>query len=150
MRQKSGMVDIGRKKKTQRTAVARVFVRLGKELVKKIRNKTIPKGDVLETARIAGIIACKKTPEVIPLCHHIEIDCVNIEFFFRKEGLLIESRVKANAKTGVEMEALTACSIAALTVYDMCKMFSKSIDITDLCLIEKRGGKGGVYRKESR
>lgn len=150
MIEKSGMIDIGRKKKTQRVAVARVFVRLEKELVGKIKHNTIPKGDVLESARIAAIMACKKTPEIIPLCHNIEITCVNIKYIFRKEGLLIESRVKATGKTGVEMEAMIACSIAALTVYDMCKMFSKSIEITDLCLVEKRGGKSGIYRKESR
>lgn len=150
MIEKSGMIDIGRKKKTQRVAVARVFVRLEKELVGKIKHNTIPKGDVLESARIAGIMASKKTPEIIPLCHNIEIACVNIQYIFRKEGLLIESRVKATGKTGVEMEAMIACSIAALTVYDMCKMFSRSIEITDLCLVEKRGGKSGIYRKESR
>ncbi len=144
---KTGMSDVGGKKKTRRMAIARVFVKLGKELVEKIKRNNIPKGDVLETARIAGIIAAKKTPEIIPLCHNIEIECVDIEFAFKEEGILIKSMVRAFAKTGVEMEAMASCSAAALTVYDMCKMFSKSIEINELYLVEKRGGKSGAYRR---
>jgi cyclic pyranopterin phosphate synthase len=144
---KSGMIDIAAKQKTQRTAIARVFIRLGEDLVEKIEHNTIPKGNVLELARAAGIMGAKKTSEIIPLCHNVEIEGVNIEFMFRENGLLIESRVNATAKTGVEMEAMAACSIAALTVYDMCKMFSKSIEITELILIEKRGGRSGVYKR---
>ncbi|MFH1776489.1 MAG: cyclic pyranopterin monophosphate synthase MoaC [Candidatus Omnitrophota bacterium] len=148
MIEKSGMIDIGRKKKTKRLARARIFVCLGQELVNRIKQNTIPKGNVLASALIAGIAGAKKTAELIPFCHNIEIECVSIEFIFKTDAVLIESRVTALAKTGVEMEAMTACSIAALTVYDMCKMFSKSIEITGLCLVEKRGGKSGIYRKE--
>ena len=145
---KTGMIDVSRKPKTERIARSRVFVRLGEDLVKKIRTDSIPKGNVLESARLAGIMGAKKTAGLIPLCHNIEIECVNIEFAFKKDGLLIESSAKTEAKTGVEMEAVVACSIAALTVYDMCKMFSKSIEITGLCLVEKRGGRSGVYRRK--
>ncbi|MBL7071427.1 MAG: cyclic pyranopterin monophosphate synthase MoaC [Candidatus Omnitrophica bacterium] len=144
---RSGMVDVGPKKKTERMAVAKVFVRLGPALVEKIEDNAIPKGNVIEAARIAGIMGAKKTSEIIPLCHNIEIECVNMEFNLTEDGLLIESRVKTRAKTGVEMEAMVACSTAALTVYDMCKMFSKSIEITELCLVEKRGGRSGVYKR---
>ena len=141
------MINVGGKKKTRRISVARVFVHLGKELAAKIKNNNIPKGNVLETARIAGIMAAKKTPEIIPFCHNVGIECVKIEFKLEAEGLLIESEVAATAKTGVEMEAMTACSAAALTVYDMCKMFSHLIEINGLYLLEKRGGKSGIYRR---
>lgn len=147
MMKKSGMVDIGRKRRTRRTAVAQAFVRLPVDIIKRIKQDTIPKGDVLEIARVAGIMAAKKTSELIPLCHIIEVDSVDIEFLFKRDGLLIRSRAKAIAKTGVEMEAMASCSIAALTIYDMCKMFSKSIEITGLYLVEKRGGKSGIYRR---
>jgi cyclic pyranopterin phosphate synthase len=149
MRKKPGMIDVGRKKKTKRMAKARIFVRLSKELIKKIKHNTIPKGNVLETARIAGIMAAKKTDGLIPLCHNIEIEYANIEFVFKGKGLLIESEIKTTAKTGVEMEAMAGCSAAALTVYDMCKMFTKSIEITDFYLVEKRGGKSGIFKRKS-
>jgi len=142
-----GMIDVGEKGKTVRAAKASVFVKMNAKLLKKIKNNEIPKGNVLETARVAAILAAKRTPEVIPLCHNIEIEHIGVEFAFKKGGLLIESVVKATAKTGVEMEAMVSCSIASLTVYDMCKMFSKSIEITDLYLVEKRGGKSGVYKR---
>jgi len=147
MMKKSGMVDIGEKRRTRRMAVAEALVRLPVDIMERIKQDTIPKGDVLETARVAGIMAAKKTSELIPLCHIIEVDNVDIEFLFKRNGLLIRSRVKATAKTGVEMEALASCSIAALTIYDMCKMFSKSIEITGLYLVEKKGGKSGIYRR---
>lgn len=145
---KKGMIDVGNKKKTRRTAKARVFINLGRELINKIRNNLLPKGNVLETARIAGILAAKKTHELIPLCHNIEIEHVGINFTFKDDGLLIESSTRTTAKTGIEMEALTACSIAALTVYDMCKMFGRGIVISSIELIEKRGGKSGIYKKQ--
>ncbi len=147
MMKKPGMIDVGRKRKTKRIAEAQVFVRLTKELIKKIKRNAIPKGNVLEVARISGIMAAKKTDELIPLCHNIEIEYADVEFKFREQGLLISSRVKTTAKTGVEMEAMVACSIAALSVYDMCKMFTKSIEITNLYLVEKKGGKSGNYRR---
>ncbi|MFC1807467.1 cyclic pyranopterin monophosphate synthase MoaC [Candidatus Omnitrophota bacterium] len=147
MEKNLGMIDVGAKEITKRVARARVIVQLNRELIDKIKNNTIPKGNVLEISRIAGIMAAKRTAEILPLCHNIEIECVDIEFTIGEEGLEIESSVRASAKTGVEMEALTACSAAALTIYDMCKMFSKSIEIKELFLIEKRGGKSGVYRR---
>ncbi len=145
---KTGMIDVGNKKKTSRMATANAFAKLGKDLLSKIKNNRMPKGNVLEAARIAGIMAAKKTHELIPLCHNIEIEHVGINFKFKKDGILIESTARTTAKTGIEMEALTACSIAALTIYDMCKMFSKSIEISKIELIEKRGGKSGIYRKK--
>jgi cyclic pyranopterin phosphate synthase len=150
MVKKPAMIDISAKEETARMARARILVRLPEELIEKIRNNDIPKGNVLETARIAGIMAAKKTEELMPLCHNIGIDYAQVEFTFKEEGLLIESEIKACAKTGVEMEAMTACAVSALTVYDMCKMFSKSIEITDLYLLEKQGGKSGIYRRETK
>ncbi len=140
-----GMVDVSIKKKTKRAARARAVVSLGKEIVKKIKAKAMPKGDVLEDARIAGIMACKKTYELIPLCHTIEVEYADVFFVMSPDRITIESEVKATGKTGVEMEALVACSVAALTIYDMCKMFSKDIEIEKVYLLEKRGGKSGHY-----
>ncbi|OGF53479.1 MAG: molybdenum cofactor biosynthesis protein C [Candidatus Firestonebacteria bacterium RIFOXYC2_FULL_39_67] len=139
------MINVGNKKKTKRAARATAYVRLNREIVKKIIDNKIPKGSVLEIARVAGILAAKKTPELIPLCHNLEIEYVGIEFIVEKDGVLIESIVKSTGKTGVEMEALAAASLAALTIYDMCKMFLKSIEIQDIFLLEKTGGKSGRY-----
>jgi cyclic pyranopterin phosphate synthase len=144
-----GMVDVSAKGKTQRLALARAFVKLPEGLLRRIRYDRVPKGNVLELARVAGIMAAKRTSDIIPLCHNIEIECVDIEFTFKKDGLLIEVRAKATATTGVEMEAMVACSIAALTVYDMCKMFCRSIEISDIYLVEKRGGKSGIYKRKT-
>jgi len=141
------MIDITNKKKTKRVARAQAFVNLNKEILEKIRNKVMPKGDVLECARIAGIMAAKNTPNIIPLCHLIGIEKADVAFVFKKNGIFIESVVRVIAKTGVEMEALTAVTVAALTIYDMCKMFSKAIEIQDIYLLEKRGGKSGVYKR---
>lgn len=141
------MIDVGGKEKTVRIAKASAVVELDQEIIEKIKNKTVPKGDVLEIARVAGILAAKKTDEIIPLCHNIEIDYVELCFTLESKAVSIESIAKTTAKTGVEMEAMVACSVAALTVYDMCKMFSKSIKISDIELIEKQGGKSGDYRK---
>lgn len=143
----TGMIDLGPKEKTYRLAKAQAFVKLSREILKKIKNKEIPKGNVLEMAKTASIFAAKNTPQLIPLCHIIEIEYANTEFIFKTEGILIESKVSAHAKTGVEMEALTACTVAALTIYDMCKMFSKEIEIQNICLLEKTGGKSGTYKK---
>lgn len=147
---KIGMVDIGKKAKTKRIAKAQAFIKLNKEIIKKIRNNDIPKGNVLEIARLAGIYAAKNTAGLIPLCHNIELEYVDVECILKSSGILLSSTVRATSKTGVEMEAMTACSIAALTIYDMCKMFSKSIEIKEVCLTEKRGGKSGIYRRRSR
>lgn len=147
---KKGMIDIGKKKKTRRTARAAAFVRLNKEIVNKIRNDDIPKGNVLENARTAGILAAKKTPELIPLCHNIEVEYANVDFLLKTNGISVESTVISTGKTGVEMEALVAVSVASLTIYDMSKMFTKSIEISDVWLLEKRGGKSGIYKREKK
>lgn len=143
-----GMVDVSIKKKTLRLARARAIVSLNKEIIKKIKAKTMPKGDVLEDARISGILACKKTHELIPLCHTLEVEYADVNFVLTLESVIVESVIKATGKTGVEMEALTACSVAALTIYDMCKMFSKEIEIEKIFLLEKRGGKSGHYIRQ--
>ena len=141
-----GMIDVGSKKETKRVAKAQVVVKLKEEIVKLIETGRVAKGDVLEQAKVAGIMAAKKTAELIPLCHPLRLEHVEISFTMEKDRVKITTTVSAREKTGVEMEALTACAVAALTVYDMCKMYDKAIEITDLCLAEKRGGKGGVYR----
>ena len=145
-----GMVDVGKKAKTKRTAKAQAFIELNKEILIRIGNNDIPKGNVLEIARTAGILAAKNTSHLIPLCHNIELEYADVAFIFRNNGILINSTIRTTSKTGVEMEAMTACSIAALTIYDMCKMFSKSIEIREVYLIEKRGGRSGIYRRMSR
>jgi cyclic pyranopterin phosphate synthase len=144
------MIDVSDKEKTARVAKAQAMVKVGKKILQQIKSHQIPKGDVLATATVAGIIAAKKVPTLIPLCHPIEIEQISIDFDYAKDTLVIEATVKSIARTGVEMEALTAASMAALTVYDMCKMFSPSIEIRSIYLLEKRGGKSGTYcRNES-
>lgn len=141
------MIDVGGKIKTERIARATASVKMDRKLLKRVKENDIPKGNVMEAARIAGILAAKKTPELIPLCHNIELEQVELNFKFVQDTVRIESVAKATAKTGVEMEAIVACSIAAITIYDMCKMFSKEIEIQDVYLLEKRGGKSGVYKR---
>lgn len=145
-----GMIDVGDKEKTVRIAKARARVILGKEITDKIKHNNIPKGNILEVARIAAILAAKKTPELIPLCHNIEVDSIEVDFVLQEEIVTIEAIAKATAKTGVEMEAMIACSVAALTIYDMCKMFSKEIKILDIELLEKQGGKSGHYKSQEK
>lgn len=144
-----GMVDIGDKKRTKRSARAVAFVCLNKEIAERIKNNNMPKGNVLENARIAGILAAKNTAGLIPLCHNIELGYVGVNFKFVNGGIVIESLIRATGKTGVEMEAIVASTIAAITIYDMCKMFSKSIEIQDIYLLEKRGGKSGIYKRKA-
>lgn len=139
------MIDIGNKDSTKRQARAMAFVRLDKDIIATIKSAGMPKGNVLETARIAGIMGAKKTSDLIPLCHNIGLECVRVDFELGEERIRIESWVNTTGKTGVEMEALTACAIAALTIYDMCKMLSQNIEIEKICLLEKRGGKSGKY-----
>ncbi len=144
-----GMIDVGKKQKTKRLARAVAFIKLNRKIIEKIKNNQMPKGNVLDTARIAGILAAKNTHGLIPLCHNIELESIELDFKIEKYGIKIESTAKATAKTGVEMEAIVAGCVAAITIYDMCKMFSKSIEIQDIYLLEKRGGKSGTYiRKE--
>jgi cyclic pyranopterin phosphate synthase len=141
------MVNVSNKAITVREAVASGTVRMQTDVLRLIVTGQMPKGDVLAVARVAGIMAAKKTPDLIPLCHPLPITAVSIEFTPRQDqGIItIEARVKVEGKTGVEMEALTAVSVAALTIYDMCKAADKSIVISDVCLLKKTGGKSGTY-----
>jgi cyclic pyranopterin phosphate synthase len=142
------MVDVSGKEITSRTAQARGFVRIGRAALAAVRRKQTPKGDPLEIARIAGIGAAKRTSEWIPLCHPLALTHIDVTARLCQNGVEITSRVTAKAQTGVEMEALVAVSAAALTVYDMCKALDPAMEITDIYLVEKIGGKGGVYRRK--
>ncbi len=142
---KAGMVDVGWKPETEREAVARCFVAMQPETLRLIQDGQVSKGDVLATARLAGIMGAKQTPHLIPLCHPIPLNHVGVEFEFDGErgGIHITASAKTSFKTGVEMEALTAVSVAALTLYDMCKSADKRMRIQDVRLVSKRGGKSG-------
>ncbi|RMF94223.1 MAG: cyclic pyranopterin monophosphate synthase MoaC [Candidatus Schekmanbacteria bacterium] len=148
----SRMVDVSAKKPTLRTAQAQGIVSLGKEAYSMLKDKKIAKGDVLEVSRLAGIMGAKKTSELIPLCHPLKITSVSIDFELFDENCEIKvvSTVKAVDITGVEMEALTAVTVAALTIYDMCKAVDKAIEIKDIYLIEKTGGKSGTFRRKEK
>jgi len=139
------MVDVSDKNITPRTARAHAFVRIRREVLAKLPEN--PKGNPLEVARIAGIQAAKKTSELIPLCHPLPLTHVGVEVRVEAGGVRIETSASTSGLTGVEMEALTAAAIAALTVYDMLKALDKGIEIQDLYLIEKSGGKSGEYRR---
>ncbi len=134
---KAKMVDVSGKPKVRRTARAEGRIVMAPETVELIKNNLIQKGDVLAVANIAGIQGAKRTPELIPLCHGIGVDHVEVSFNMTEDGVLIESRAVCTDKTGIEMEALTAVSIAGLAVYDMCKGVDKSMEITGIRLIEK-------------
>ena len=140
------MVDVSGKEKTTRRAVASCRVLLSEETLAVLRSQTNPKGNPLEIARIAGIMAAKKTPELIPLCHQINLSKVNVTAEIRDFGIYLEAEAVTGAKTGVEMEALTAASVAALTIYDMCKAVQKDIEITSIRLETKTGGKENYRR----
>jgi cyclic pyranopterin phosphate synthase len=142
------MVDTSEKAITARRAVASARVLMSAEAVAAIRNQTTPKGDPLETARLAGIIAAKRTADLIPLCHPLPLTHVEVRAQLTDEGVYLEAEVTTMAQTGVEMEALTAVSVAALTVYDMCKALDKGMTINDVRLELKSGGKSGDYRRE--
>ncbi len=135
------MVDVSDKSTSNRRAVASGRVLLNKEAIKAIKENTNPKGNPLEVARIAGIMAAKQTANLIPLCHQLPLSKVNITAEIKDYGVYLEAEVKTNAPTGVEMEALTAVSVAALTIYDMCKAVQKDIGITEIKLELKTGGK---------
>lgn len=135
------MVDVSEKETTARRAVASARVLLSKETLETLRNQTNPKGNPLEIARIAGIMAAKKTSELIPLCHQINLSKVDVKTALDETGVYLEAEAKTASQTGVEMEALTAVSVAALTIYDMCKAVQKDIEITEIKLILKTGGK---------
>lgn len=141
------MVDVSEKKETVRVATAISNITLSKETLEKIKNNDISKGDVLGVARIAGINASKKTSDLIPMCHPLLISSSKVDFEIDEENLNIKviSTVKITGKTGVEMEALTSCTVAALTIYDMCKAIDKKMVIKDTYLLKKTGGKSGEF-----
>ncbi len=144
------MVDTGHKQITSRRAVASARVLMTSATVAALREHRTPKGDdPLETARLAGIMAAKRTSELIPLCHPLPITHIDVQAKLEDDGVSLEAEVSTNAQTGVEMEALTAVSVAALTVYDMCKALEKGMTITDVRLESKTGGKSGDYTRES-
>lgn len=142
------MVDVGGKAETQRVAIARGLIRMTAATLEAIRTGDAPKGDVLGTARLAGIMAAKKTGELIPLCHPLALDAVNVDFAFVESGVECTATATLTGRTGVEMEALTAVSVALLTVYDMAKALDKGMIIEGVSLIEKRGGKSGIWRAD--
>jgi cyclic pyranopterin phosphate synthase len=146
---KAKMVDITAKPLTKRKAVARCSVYMKTGTIKLIVDKKVPKGDVFSVARIAGIMAAKKTSELIPMCHPLDMTAIDIQFNLnlKKRKVDIESRVSIVGRTGVEMEALTAVSIAALAIYDMCKAVDKEMVISEIMLMEKRGGKSGTFKR---
>lgn len=141
------MVDTGNKQITSRRAVASARVLMTSPTVASLREHRTPKGDPLEAARLAGIMAAKRTSDLIPLCHPLPITHVDIHARVDDDGVSLEAEVSTNAQTGVEMEALTAVSVAALTVYDMCKALEKGMTITDVRLESKTGGKSGDYSR---
>ncbi|MEW6162441.1 MAG: cyclic pyranopterin monophosphate synthase MoaC [Nitrospirota bacterium] len=146
------MVDVSKKQLTQREAVARGSVHMEPETLILIKDRKVPKGDVFSVARVAGVMAAKKTSELIPLCHPLNITSVDIDFNLnsRENKLEIEARVKVVGQTGVEMEALAAVSAAALTIYDMCKAADREMVISDIMLLEKRGGRSGEFKRKSK
>ncbi|WP_130806307.1 cyclic pyranopterin monophosphate synthase MoaC [Senegalia massiliensis] len=139
------MVEVGEKNDTKRVAIARGTIKMKKETINSINNGMIKKGDVLSVSQIAGIMGAKKTSDIIPMCHNIFLTGADISFTINEEQIEIETTVKTIGKTGVEMEALMAVNIAAMTIYDMCKAIDKDMVITNVRLIEKTGGKSGDY-----
>jgi cyclic pyranopterin monophosphate synthase len=133
---------------TTRTAVASGFVRLSPATIEAIRDRRTPKGDPLEVARLAGVMGAKRTSELIPLCHPLPLHHADVQVELRSDGVSIVATARTDGKTGVEMEALTAVSVAALTVYDMCKAIDKAIVITEIRLESKTGGRSGDYKRE--
>ncbi len=141
------MVDVGDKPATAREAIARGEIVMATAALRLIRSGDIAKGDPLQTARLAGIMAAKQTASLIPLCHPLSLTHVSVDLRPTRRGYRIEARAKTTGPTGVEMEALTAVAFAALTIYDMVKAVDKGMVIGDICLVEKRGGRGGLYRR---
>lgn len=144
------MVDVSQKDITMRIAIAEGSIKVNQEVFRSIKEQTNKKGDVLAVARIAGIMAAKKTSDMIPLCHPLFITKVTIDFELNEDNYMIKAiaTTKVNGKTGVEMEALHAVSVTLLTIYDMCKAINKSMEISDIRLLHKEGGKSGVYDYE--
>ena len=146
---KARMVDVGDKPVTAREALARGEITMSATALRLIRKGALAKGDPLQVARLAGIMAAKKTAELIPLCHPLPLTHVRVELTPIRRGYRIEARVRTTSQTGVEMEALTAVAVAALTIYDMAKAVDQGMVIGDICLIEKKGGRSGHYRRKS-
>lgn len=144
------MVDVTPKDPSHRRALARCRVYMEPETTSRVASNAVAKGDVLAIARVAGIQAAKRTPDLIPLCHQLTIGSVYVNFNLGDDYVEIESQVETVDRTGVEMEALMACSVAALTIYDMCKSTDRSMHISEVCLWEKTGGRSGVWRRDGR
>jgi cyclic pyranopterin monophosphate synthase len=142
------MVNVTEKTITVRIARAKGLVRMSSQAVRQIQDRSLAKGNALETARIAGVLGAKRTSHLIPLCHPLLLTHVDVECAILEQGIEIEATVSAEGKTGVEMEALTAVSVAALTIYDMCKAVDKGMVISDIRLIEKSGGRSGHYLRK--
>ena len=141
------MVDVADKPVTSREAIASGEITMSAEALRLIRSGAVKKGDPLQTARLAGIMAAKQTSALIPLCHPLALTHVSVDLTETRRGYLIKARVRTSGQTGVEMEALTAVSVAALTIYDMVKAVDKAMVIGNICLIEKSGGRSGRYRR---
>ena len=146
---KARMVDVGDKPATQREARAAGEITMSPEALRLIRSGRVAKGDPLQTARLAGIMAAKQTAALIPLCHPLALTHVSVDLTPTRRGYRIESRVRTNGPTGVEMEALTAVSVAALTIYDMVKAVDKAMVISGICVLEKSGGRSGHYTRKA-
>jgi cyclic pyranopterin phosphate synthase len=146
---KARMVDVGDKPVTSREAVARGEITMSATALRLIRQGALAKGDPLQAARLAGIMAAKKTAELIPLCHPLPLTYVSVELTPIRRGYRIDARVRTASQTGVEMEALTAVAVAALTLYDMAKAVDKEMVIGQVCLLEKKGGRSGHYRRKT-
>ena len=146
------MVDVSEKSPTIREAIAQGIVSMQPETFDKIQNQSVKKGNVLETARIAGIMGAKKTADLIPMCHPLNITHVQVDFYpdVSSHTIRIEASARIKDQTGVEMEALTAVSIAALTIYDMCKSYDREMTIKDICLLHKSGGKSGIFQRDGK
>jgi len=148
-RGKARMVDVGDKPETAREARAAGEITMSAPALRLIRSGAVAKGDPLQTARLAGIMAAKQTAALIPLCHPLALTHVSVDLTPTRRGYRIESRVRTTGKTGVEMEALTAVAVAALTIYDMVKAVDKAMVIGDICVLEKSGGRSGHYRRQA-
>jgi cyclic pyranopterin phosphate synthase len=144
------MVDVTDKAETARVAVATGRITVSASALSEIRAGRVKKGDPLQAARLAGILAAKRTAELIPLCHPLALSHVDVDFTPKRDGYVIQAQVRTTGRTGVEMEALTAVSVAALTIYDMLKALDKEMVISDICVAEKRGGKSGEYKRVRR
>jgi cyclic pyranopterin phosphate synthase len=144
------MVDVTAKSATQRTAIAHAFVRMERATVASVRRLKSAKGNPLEIARIAGITAAKRTAELIPLCHPLALTHVDVSAKLCQNGIEITAEATATGPTGVEMEALTAAAVASLTIYDMCKALERGMEITDLHLVKKSGGRSGTYERQGK